>query len=374
MTTSPANSGAEDYLPARFIRNAWYVAAWDHEVPQDGLLARTLLGEPVVFYRTGAGQVVALADRCAHRAAPLSHGRKEGDHLRCLYHGMKFNPSGQCVEIPGQDRVPPLACVRCYPVVESDRFVWVWMGDPALADATRILDFFWHNHAEWRMKPGYIHYQAHYQLVVDNLLDFSHLSYVHPTTLGTASNAQTRAQIDRITEGPDAPGLRITRWYLNDDMSPNHQRVAPFEGKVDRWQIYEWHAPAFLRMDAGSAPAGTGAPEGRRSPEALQFRHTSVQTPETPGTTHYFFCQAHHFGLDNPALTEAIYQDVVQAFGEDRAIIEAQQRILNVTPGFKPVATAHDAGLNQARFILKRRLAEEASATAPELTSAEPTP
>ena len=352
-------AGAEGYLSSKFIRNAWYVAAWDHELPQDGLLARTLLGEPLVFYRTAEGRAVALADRCPHRAAPLSLGRREGDGLRCQYHGMKFNADGQCTEVPGQAQIPPQACVRAYPVVERDRFVWVWMGDAALADPASILDFFWHDDPQWRMKPGYIHYQAHYQLVVDNLLDFSHLSYVHPTTLGTPSNAQTRAQIDRIADGPGGPGLRITRWYLDDEMSPNHKRVAAFSGKVDRWQIYEWHAPAFLRMDAGSAPTGTGAPEGHRVPEAMQFRHTSVQTPETTGTTHYFFGQAHHFGLDNPQLTEAIYQDVVTAFGEDRRIIEAQQRILNVTPGFRPVATAHDAGLNQARFILRRRLAAE---------------
>lgn len=351
---------AEGYLTQSFIRHAWYVAAWDHELPQGGLLARTLLGEPLVFFRTSDGQPVALADRCCHRAAPLSHGRLEGQNLRCMYHGMKFNPQGRCIEIPGQDSIPPQACVRSYPVVERDRFIWVWMGDPVQADPSQILDFFWHQHDQWRMKPGYIHYHAHYQLVVDNLLDFSHLSYVHPTTLGTSSNAQVRAQIERIGEGPSAPGLRVTRWYLNDEMSPNHRRVASFDGKVDRWQIYEWHAPAFLRMDAGSAPTGTGAPEGRRAPLALQFRHTSVQTPETLGSTHYFFCQAHHFGLDDPALTEAIYQDVVKAFGEDRSIIEAQQRILDASPGFRPVATAHDSGLNQARFILKKRLAQEA--------------
>ncbi len=346
---------SETYISSGFVRNCWYVAAWDHEVPVDGLIARTLLDDPVLFYRTAQGQVVALEDRCCHRAAPLSMGRKEGDCVRCMYHGMKFDAGGACVEIPGQANIPAQAKVRNYPVVERDRFVWIWMGKPTLADATKILDFPAHNHPDWRMRPGYIHYQANYQLVVDNLLDFSHLSYVHETTLGTAANAQTRAQIERIDGG-----LRVTRWYLNDEMSPNHKRVASFEGKVDRWQIYQWHAPAFLRMDAGSAPAGTGAPEGKLSDQALGFSHTSVQTPETAGTTHYFFCQAHNFGLDNLNLTETIYQDVVRAFAEDRAIIEAQQRNLNTKPHFRSVATIHDAGLNQARFILKRLLTQEA--------------
>lgn len=347
-------AGAEPYLSTRFIRRAWYVAAWDHEVTQDGMLARTLLGEPVVFYRDLRGQVVALEDRCCHRAAPLSIGRKEGDCVRCLYHGMKFDAQGTCVEIPGQSVIPEKARVKSYSVVERNRFIWIWMGDPAEANPDDILDFFWHDSPEWRMKPGYIHYQAHYQLIVDNLLDFSHLSYVHPTTLGTPANADTQANVERHDHG-----LKITRWYINSTMSPNHQRVSTYQGPVDRWQIYQWHAPAFMRMDAGSAPTGTGAPEGRMDPRALRFRHTSVQTPETLGTSHYFFCQARSFALDNDAMTEAIFQDVVTAFDEDRAMIEAQQRMLDRTPDFKPFATAHDKGLIQARMLIRERLQAE---------------
>lgn len=148
----------DDYLSQRFIHQSWYVAAWDHEVTSDGLLARKLLGQPIVLYRDEAGQVVALEDRCCHRAAPLSAGRKEGDCVRCLYHGMKFNSQGICVEIPGQHQIPGKARVRTYPIVERDRFVWIWMGDPAQANPADILDFYWHTSPAWRMKPGYIHY------------------------------------------------------------------------------------------------------------------------------------------------------------------------------------------------------------------------
>jgi phenylpropionate dioxygenase-like ring-hydroxylating dioxygenase large terminal subunit len=148
----------ETYLPDQFIEDAWYVAAWDHEIGPDVLLARTLLGKPLVFYRREDGGVVAMDDRCCHRAAPLSIGRKEGDCVRCLYHGLKFDPQGVCVEMPGQERIPPMARVRTYPVVERDRFVWIWMGAPDLADPSSILSFFWHASPEWAMKPGYIHY------------------------------------------------------------------------------------------------------------------------------------------------------------------------------------------------------------------------
>lgn len=343
-----------------FIRNCWYVAAWDEEVPADGLLARTLLGEPVLLYRGAQGQVVALEDRCCHRSAPLHLGRKEGDCVRCLYHGLKFDPTGACVEIPGQTSIPPRTCVRSYPVAERDRLVWIWMGDPARADAAQIADFFWHDSPEWRMKPGYLHYRAHYQLIVDNLLDFTHLAWVHPTTLGTSSAADLKPQIERSTDGDGT--LTIRRWYLGDEMPNLHRRVATFEGKVDRWQIYQWSPPALLRMDAGSAPAGTGAPEGRRVPQALQFRHTSIQTPETATTSHYWFCQARNFALDDDAMTQRIFDDVLVAFEEDRRMIEGQQKVLDLVPQRPMIPIAADAGLNQARWLLDRLARREVAA------------
>ncbi|MBL0419068.1 aromatic ring-hydroxylating dioxygenase subunit alpha [Ramlibacter sp. AW1] len=335
-----------------FVRNCWYVAAWDEEVPAEGLLARTLLGEPVLLYRDTRGGVVALEDRCAHRSAPLHLGRKEGDAVRCMYHGLKFDATGACVDIPGQSSIPPKVSVRSYPVVERDRLVWIWMGDPAGADASQIVDFFWHDSPEWRMKPGYLHYQANYKLIVDNLLDFTHLAWVHPTTLGTQSAAGLKPQIERDDSG--AGTLTIRRWYLDDDMPNLHKRVARFEGKVDRWQIYQWSPPALLRMDAGSAPAGTGAPEGHRVPEALQFRHTSIQTPETETTSHYWFCQARNFALDDEAITQKIFDDVLVAFEEDRRMIEGQQKVLSLVPERPMIPIAADAGLNQARWLIDR--------------------
>lgn len=342
-----------------FVRNCWYVAGWDHEVPIDGFLPRVLLGEPVLLYRDSQGRAVALEDRCCHRSAPLHLGRKEGDCVRCMYHGLKFDSTGACVEVPGQPAVPPKTCVRSYPVVERDRLVWIWMGDASLADPAEIVDFFWHGSPEWCMKPGYIHYQANYKLIVDNLLDFTHLAWVHPTTLGTSSAADLKPQIERDTAGNGT--LTIRRWYLADEMPNLHKRVARFSGKVDRWQIYQWSPPALLRMDAGSAPAGTGAPEGRRVAEALQFRHTSIQTPETETTSHYWFCQARNFALDDEAMTEQIYQDVLVAFEEDRRMIEGQQQVLNLVPERPMLPIWADAGLNQARWLIDRMAKNEAT-------------
>ncbi len=95
-----------------FLKNCWYVIAWSHEVPAEGFLARRVLDEPLLVYRTSEGKIVALADRCCHRHAPLSHGRREGDDIRCMYHGLRFAPSGRCNEIPGVLYVPPKVRVR----------------------------------------------------------------------------------------------------------------------------------------------------------------------------------------------------------------------------------------------------------------------
>ena len=340
-----------------WAKNLWYVAAWDEEIPADGLLARILLNQPIVFYRDEQGQVVALEDRCCHRAAPLSKGRKEGNCLRCMYHGLKFDPTGACVEIPGQEIIPAKARVISYPVVERNRLVWIWMGDAEQANPDQITDFFWHDSPDWRMKPGYIHYDAAYELVIDNLLDFTHLAWVHPTTLGTQSAADLKPEIVRNGEGNGS--LQITRWYLNDEMPALHAKVATFGNPVDRWQIYEWSPPALLRMDAGSAPAGTGAPDGRRVAEAVQFRHTSIQTPETDTTCHYWFCQARNFALDNEAMTEQIFDNVVVAFEEDRTMIEAQQKVISQVPDRPMIPIAADAGLSQARWLLDRLIQAE---------------
>ena len=125
-----------------YLKNAWYVAGWDHHVGND-LLARTICDEPIVFFRTEDGTVAALEDRCCHRSAPLSVGRHKGDEIECGYHGLRFDRTGQCISVPSQDLVPPGACVRSYPIVEKNRWVWIWMGAPARADATLIPDYFW---------------------------------------------------------------------------------------------------------------------------------------------------------------------------------------------------------------------------------------
>ena len=170
-----------------YLRDSWYVAAWDHEIA-DAPLARLLLEEPVVLWRTGDGTAVAFEDRCCHRHAPLSVGKIVGDCLQCGYHGLTFDRTGACVEVPSQPQVPPGARVRNYPLAERHNWVWIWMGDPALADETLIPDTYWHDSPDWRAVGDRFHVNCHYQSLIDIQLDNTHSRFVHPDTLGNAGS------------------------------------------------------------------------------------------------------------------------------------------------------------------------------------------
>jgi phenylpropionate dioxygenase-like ring-hydroxylating dioxygenase large terminal subunit len=337
-----------------FLKNTWYVAAWSHEIAADGMLARTIIGAPLLLWRDSAGRIVALDDRCCHRAAPLSKGRREGDNIRCMYHGLLFDKTGKCVEIPSQDFIPPAAKVRAYPVAERFKWVWIWMGDADKADPTLIPDTHYLDDAGWRGTPGYMHYDANYLLITDNLLDFSHLSYVHETTLGgTAKYAGIRPKVTR-----NGRSVRVERWLIDDEPAPFLRNLKTWHGNVDRWNIYDVVLPGVLLMDSGSAPTGTGAPQGDRV-DAAQFFGCQAVTPETGNTSHYFFQQSHGFALDDASVTENLARSVLAGFQEDKDIILAQQRILDHAPDAPMLAMRMDTALASFRTMVEQAIAEE---------------
>ena len=337
-----------------FLKNTWYVVAWSNEITAHGLLPRTIAKVPLVFWRDKEGKVVALEDRCCHRAAPLSKGRLENDRLRCMYHGLLFDTSGRCIEIPSQEFIPPAAKVRAYPVVERFKWVWAWLGEPGKADPVLIPDTHYLDDAGWRGTPGSMHYAANYLLITDNLLDFSHLSYVHETTLGgSAKYAGIRPKVTR-----SGRGVRVERWLVDDEPAPFLRQLKTWPGNVDRWNIYDVVLPGVLLMDSGSAPTGTGAPEGNRV-DAAQFFGCQAVTPETENTSHYFFQQSHGFALDDPGVTEKLAQSVLAGFEEDRDIILAQQKILDLAPDSPMLAMRMDVALASFRSMLEKAIAEE---------------
>jgi vanillate O-demethylase monooxygenase subunit len=327
--------------------------AWDYEILADTIMERTILGKSVIVYRTAHGSPVVLENRCCHRAAPLALGRKEGDCIRCMYHGLKFAPDGACVEIPGQERIPPNAKVRCYPTIQRMRWIWVWMGDPAKADEKLIPDTFSVQHPDWRTKPGYKLFRANIALIADNLLDFTHLSYVHEASLGgSVAIAQSTPEISPV----GTTGLRIVRKVFNAELAPYHQRLTAIQGKVNRWWDYELSVSGMFIMTSGahSVDREPGDLEG-----ALMFHSCQALTPETQTSTHYFFSHAHNFALEDPTVTEATYQSIHAAFGEDSRMIEAQAQVLAREPDREMIGIAADSALVRYRRMVRAALDAE---------------
>ncbi|QIL84211.1 Rieske 2Fe-2S domain-containing protein (plasmid) [Diaphorobacter sp. HDW4A] len=253
-----------------FIRNAWYIAAWADEV-KDVPLGRKLLGENVVLFRDVHGRAAALEDRCCHRGAPLRFGAVTEQGLQCGYHGLVFDCAGSCVHIPGQDRIPGKAKVKSFPLVEKDQFLWIWMGAAKDADPSLIVDYPYHNDLEhWPHKHTMYHVKAGYQLMVDNLMDLTHLAYVHKSTIGGQS---ATAHVEAKTQvTPNEGGLHFVRWLLNSDPPPTYVKAVGMQGKIDRWMDFEYIAPGSIRQWTGALNVGCGAQENRNQVGGFSLR------------------------------------------------------------------------------------------------------
>ena len=309
---------------AKFLKNAWYAAIWAYELPAATPIAKTFLNEPVVLFRTRDSTPVALEDKCCHRAAPLSVGECEDDGIRCGYHGLKFDATGACIEVPGQAQIPPGAKVRAYPVVERWNMVWIWLGDPAQVDESTIPDYFWLDDAGWTSATGYIPMQGNYQLLVDNLLDFTHVTYLHKNTLSAdPEEAKVPVKVER-----DDRSVAVSRWILGHDAPPLFAKAGGFDGKVDRWQTTTWLAPSTLAFDVGCAKADTGAVDGDRT-QGISIWSTHMITPETDTSTHYHWAYVRDFALEDDKMTDILHDGAKATFEEDVVIIEAQQQRLD---------------------------------------------
>ena len=347
-----------------FILNAWYVAAWADEITTQPM-ARRICNEPVVLYRDAEGHAAALTDMCCHRGAPLHLGQVGPEGLACGYHGLTFDRSGRCVRIPGQDRIPDRARVRSFPVVEQDAFVWIWMGAPAKADPALIVRYPWHNDAaQWPHKHTMYPIKGSAMLMVDNLMDLTHLGYVHGSTIG----GNPAIHVDAKMETTRTPlGLKFTRWMLNSLPPPTYVRAVGFEGRIDRVQKFEFIAPGTILQFSGADEAGAydnGA--GNVDNSKLRFRLFHGLTPETPTSCFYFWSTANGFRPNDPAATEGLFSEIAGAFKEDLTVVEAQQARLTEFGEASLVDIATDAARLHMRRTVDRLLADEEATLAAE--------
>lgn len=336
-----------------WVRNAWYVAAWTHELEQGRIHARTVIDQPLALYRTGDGTIVAFEDRCCHRFAPLTMGRLEGDDLRCMYHGLKFAPNGRCIEIPGQPRIPQSATVRRYPTAVVGSWVWVWMGEAADADPSAIPPSVALDDPAYRLKCGQIDYAAHYLLIDDNLLDLSHLSFVHQNTLGLDMPqwADSRPSVTPVERG-----LRMQRWLSNHSPRGFMRKLGE---RLDVWNSYDFLFPGLFLQRTSFYPLGTAAASGGREPEGppLFYRlDEQAVTPISARASRYFYAAGARMGDIDPDKLDRLFAVTETAFQEDKAIIEAQQKLIDLDPERQMLPTSLDAGPTQFRRMVETLL------------------
>jgi vanillate O-demethylase monooxygenase subunit len=359
----------ESTLPSRgeftsfeFPRNAWYAVAWDHEIERS-LTAVTVCDRPVALYRTSSGKVVALADACWHRLAPLSMGTLVGDdEVRCPYHGLVFDHAGRCTFMPAQKTLNPSARVRSYPCVERDRLVWVWPGDEASADTALIPDMHWLDDPEWAGDGTTTHMNCTFRLVLDNLMDLTHEQFVHSSSIGSESMSETD-----FTVRHDGDTVTLTRWMLDIDPPPFWEtnlrdRFPGYRGRVDRWQIIRFEPPSTIVIDVGVAKAGTGAPDGDRR-HGVNCRVLNTVTPETHTSCRYIWAFVRNYELSNQRITTIHRETNRRVFNEDKTMLEAQQRAIADNPDLDFYNLNIDAGTMWMRRVLDRMVDEELAST-----------
>ncbi len=336
-----------------FLKNCWYVAALDSELIDGKLLGRTILGEQILLYRGESGSVIALHNRCPHRGAQLSDGRLEGDSVRCMYHGIKYDGFGKCTQIPGQDMIPPKLRVRSYPIHQNDHFIWIWMGDAARADPALIVDFPYLRDPKWKGIPAYLHYDANYLLIVDNLSDLAHLAFVHKDTLGGSEEyafVTKPATVERLERG-----FRLERWHRDIEPPPFHKKVIREKSaRLDRRNTVNMYVPGIFYMETLFAPAGQSDLTG-----AKEYRNCQFMTPETESTTHFFWTYLNNYEGADSTISLSLLDSLIEGFMEDKAIIERQQKTLAESPDFQMLAILADAPLAHFRRVLDKLIAAE---------------
>lgn len=339
-----------------FLKNCWYVAARSQDIEQS-LSARTLLAEKLVLYRQQDDNVVALEDACPHRKLPLSKGRLLGDILECGYHGMQFEGSGNCVLIPTQDRIPPNAGVRAYPVAEQWGLVWVWMGDIELADKSKIVEIPNYNSDGWGLTAGgVLEIDCHYLWVTDNLLDPSHVAWVHKTSFAAPGTDDTPLEIQSFDDG-----VVVSRWISDQSLPPYYAPLVKFEGKCDRLQHYEVRLPSVCINRGIYTPAGTGGDADKLDERAYVMESYHFITPIDEDRSAYYWFQNYNTDADNSEVSERLNSGAEMAFNEDREILEAVHIGMN-SKTTRNLNLGLDAGSLRFRKLLDKAIAAEETA------------
>ncbi len=349
-----------------FLRNHWYVAGFSDEVQKEPL-ARTLLNERVVLYRTGSGKVAALEDCCSHRLMPLSKGRVDGETLVCCYHGLAFNSSGSCVHVPRLTSSPSSAlCVKSHPVAERYGAIWLWMGDPKLADESKILDCSLLDPTGSDGTRVYFYVKANYLFISDNLADLLHVGFLHNPSQKTGTSGVGNSAIgnDELANGKldvRQEGERIYGDWTWANITPptTFKTLAGIQERADGWIMSMFHPPSFFVNPIGFAEAGTGGRGSTLDQGSGKFSFTIYQciTPETDRSTHFFKLLAHNW---TPEMVEKGIQLINKVNAEDIWAMECQQETLDHNPHAQMRYIPTDGAVVRMHRLLDKLIEEEA--------------
>ena len=339
-----------------FLKNTWYVACQAEEIT-DKPLGRKICNESMVFYKNAEGKISAVQDFCPHRGAPLSLGRVCNGKLVCGYHGLVMGCDGHTISMPGH-QVRNFEPVKSFAVIERYGFVWVWPGDQTKVDPSSMPVFDWFDNPQWAYGGGLYHIQCDYRLMIDNLMDLTHETYVHSTSIGQLEIDETPSRTvtegDRVTtsrfmEGIKAPPFWQMAMRAND---------LDDSATVDRWQICKFTPPSHVLIEVGVALAGKGGYHADPKDKAYSVVVDFI-TPETETSIHYFWGMVRQFKPEDKELTARIREGQGKIFSEDLEMLERQQKNLLANPDRKLKVLSIDAGGVMSRRVLDRLLAAE---------------
>jgi phenylpropionate dioxygenase-like ring-hydroxylating dioxygenase large terminal subunit len=318
-----------------YVRNCWYLAAWTQELPDDGMLSRRLLDRLWLIYRLADGNIAMLEDRCPHRFVALSKGARQGDRIICGYHGLGFDAGGNCVHSPFPD-VQPTAKIATMQAVEMHLGIWFWPGDPAKADPSKIPDYRYLEDPARPAQRGHLTIKGNYELITDNLMDLTHVEFIHRDSFGTNGSLFGGKQ----TVKQDETQAIWNNWDIEGAEPPGW--AAPMlepDEKIDQWLHMRWHAPASMDLSIGIARTGSNRTDLIVPP----LRNPHIVTPETQGTSHYFY--DHAPGEAEAAQARKVFLE------EDEPMIESAHAGLGGQDFWeaRPLILPSDAGAVRAR-------------------------
>ena len=338
-----------------YPRNQWYMVAWGSEVT-DQPLGRTLLDTPLVIYRNTEGRAIVLDGRCPHRRFPLAKGWVENGNIVCPYHGFAFNGEGQCVHVPSQSRPVDTQRTVAFPVREIWNWIWVWMGDPALADDKSLppLNLVHADEPGWTFAHGGLRtIKARYMLLHDNLFDLSHISYLHRKTVGSPGVAKAKVKSEEFEWGLD-----IHREVKADSMGESLLgKALNVNGLIDRFMPQQYFAPCL--HVTGSA--FHSAEDGGVDPGYLfgSFRVIHIIVPETAHSTHYFWAFTRTFRHQETEITDLLRRNIVVTLDEDVEASEDIEELLKIPGGPIEISSPSDIVAAKGRRIMKRLIEQD---------------